>query len=53
MPVRIRYRCGNCGERFEVEVLTPDEVREARRRDQPTRDVQCPKCRRTDVEKGW
>ena len=48
-----RYRCKNCGNRFEVEVLSEDERREARQRNQMTSPVQCPKCQRTDILRGW
>lgn len=30
-----RFQCLNCGHRFEVEVLTPEEKREAKREDRP------------------
>lgn len=51
MPISTRYRCRNCGEKFAAEVLTEDEVREARRRHQGTSSIHCPKCNRTDLEK--
>jgi len=53
MPLRLRYRCNNCGEQFEATVLTADEVREAERRHETLGNVHCPKCNRTDVIKGW
>ena len=53
MTEQVRYRCKNCGHRFEAEVLTEQECREAKRRDQPVSPVQCPQCRRTDIERGW
>ena len=43
-----RFRCLNCGNRFEVEVVEKDEA-EARRL--LVKPVHCPKCNRTDVEK--
>ena len=49
----VRFRCNNCGHRFEVEVLDEYERREARRRDQPTSPVHCPKCNRTDIRRSW
>lgn len=48
-----RFKCLNCGHRFEVEVLTSDEKREAKREDQPVSRVACPGCRRTDIRPGW
>jgi len=48
-----RYRCRNCGERFETKVLTAEEVREMRRRGEPTSNVHCPACHRTDLADGW
>lgn len=53
MPVKIRYRCLNCGERFEAEVLTEEEKLEHRRLNRPTGQVQCPKCNRLDIRRGW
>lgn len=49
----VRFRCQNCGYRFETEVLGDDERREARRINRPTSAVQCPKCHRTDIRRGW
>ncbi len=53
MPELARFRCINCGHRFEVEVLDDDERREARRENRPTSAVHCPECYRTDVRRGW
>ncbi|RZP20265.1 MAG: zinc ribbon domain-containing protein [Erythrobacter sp.] len=49
----VRFRCLNCGHRFDTEVLTEEERREARREDRPTSPVHCPKCHRTDIRRGW
>lgn len=53
MTIRMRYRCLNCGERFETTVLTKEEVRDAQRRGERLFAIHCPKCNRTDIEKGW
>jgi hypothetical protein len=55
MPRKVRYRCLSCGERFEVEILTDEEKREARRQNRPTSHVHCPnpECNRTDLREGW
>ena len=53
MLFSVRYRCRNCGERFEATVLTAEEVREAERRRDSVEAVYCPRCHRTDIEKGW
>jgi DNA-directed RNA polymerase subunit RPC12/RpoP len=53
MPVLTRYRCLNCGERFEIEVFTPEEIREVQRQRRPVARVACPKCHRTDLDRGW
>ena len=53
MTEKVRFRCNNCGCRFEEEILDEEEKREARREDQPTYAVQCPECKRTDVRRGW
>lgn len=48
-----RFQCLNCGQRFETEVLTPEERREAKREDRPVSPVSCPRCYRTDIRPGW
>lgn len=53
MTVRKRYRCRSCGKRFEVDVLTADEMREAERQRRPTSPISCPECKRTDCRDGW
>jgi hypothetical protein len=53
MPTVRKFRCNNCGERFDVEVLTEDEAKDARERKRPTHPIQCPKCYRTDIRAGW
>jgi hypothetical protein len=45
--VRKRFRCLNCGHKFEEDVFEKGEA-EAKR--QPSRLVHCPRCNRTDVE---
>jgi rubredoxin len=49
----VRFRCLNCGHRFQSEVLDEYERREARRRDTPTSPVHCPVCNRVDIRHGW
>lgn len=51
--ISVRFRCLNCGHRFEEQVLDEDERREAKRKDEPVSRVQCPECRRTDISRGW
>lgn len=53
MTEKVRYRCRNCGEEFTVDILTEEEKREARRRDEPVSPVRCPnpKCGRQDYYK--
>ena len=53
MPEIIRFRCRNCGKRFEDEVLNEDERREARRINQPVYPIRCPECKHTDLKHGW
>ncbi|EJC85306.1 hypothetical protein Rleg4DRAFT_7707 [Rhizobium leguminosarum bv. trifolii WSM2297] len=53
MPEVKRFQCLNCGHRFEIDVLAPDEKKEAKRKDESVYPVACPKCRRTDVRDGW
>lgn len=49
----MRKRCVNCGKRFEVEILTRDEVERARDERRPTYPIACPDCNRTDIRDGW
>lgn len=53
MTRHVRFRCRNCGHRFEAEVLDEDEQREARRKGEPTSPIHCPACKRTDIRDGW
>lgn len=53
MPERRPFRCNNCGHRFETEVLSEAESREAAQANRPTSAVHCPECNRTDVRRGW
>lgn len=53
MTERVRFRCNNCGHRFESEVLDEDRRHEARRENRPTNAVHCPECNRTDIRRGW
>jgi hypothetical protein len=53
MPDTIRFRCNNCGHRFETEILTDEEMRRAAREQRPTYAVSCPDCRRTEIRRGW
>lgn len=48
--IKKRYRCRNCGQKFETEVFEPGE---AEREKRPTYPVQCPECHRADLEEGW
>lgn len=49
MPINVRYQCLNCGNEFQVGVLTDDERREAEKRNERVFAIQCPKCNRRDV----
>ena len=53
MTQKRRYRCRNCGNRFELEILTEEEKREAQRKLQPVYPIACPNCKRRDVCEGW
>lgn len=53
MPELARFRCLNCGKRFEAEVLTQEEQEEYRRRGLRSGNIQCPECRRNSVRRGW
>ena len=49
----VRFRCRNCGNRFESEILDENDKREVRRKNLRTSPVRCPSCNRTDVREGW
>jgi rubredoxin len=49
----VRFRCQNCGYRFETEVLDDHELRQAKRLSRPMSAVHCPQCHRTDIRRGW
>jgi len=53
MPDKVRFRCNNCGERFEAEVLDEYEKRRARDEGKPTSSVRCPKCINGEIRRGW
>jgi transposase-like protein len=53
MPEHVRFRCNNCGHRFEAKVLTERERKEARDERLPTNAVHCPACKRNDIRRGW
>lgn len=53
MSETVSFRCNNCGYRFETQVLTEREKREAADERRSTSAVHCPKCYRTDVRRGW
>jgi len=53
MSMTKRYRCNNCGCRFENEWYPPEEVTDAKRRGVRFGQLHCPECNRTDVREGW
>lgn len=53
MPILAQFRCLNCGQRFETQILERGEKQDYERENRPTSPVHCPKCNRTDVETGW
>ena len=53
MPEKKKFRCNNCGFRFEEEVFTPDEIKELRRSGKRGGTLHCPDCKRTDYRDGW
>ena len=46
------YHCHNCGNNFSIELLTDDEIRQARQRGEGLGQVLCPNCKRADYEKA-
>jgi DNA-directed RNA polymerase subunit RPC12/RpoP len=53
MTERIKYRCNNCGHRFEAETLTVEEKRRANEDNRDTYPIACPECLRANVRRGW
>lgn len=44
------FVCRNCGYEWQVTVLSPEEVEEARRKKQPVSSICCPKCGSSNLE---
>ncbi|RLQ88043.1 zinc ribbon domain-containing protein [Notoacmeibacter ruber] len=51
MPQTVRYHCLNCGHNFSCEILTHDELRDARSQLKSLSPVHCPQCNRTDLRR--
>jgi transposase-like protein len=51
MAKQARFRCKDCGERFEEVVLDDKDQREAIRERRPTRPIHCPRCRSHNLER--
>jgi transposase-like protein len=51
MVKKARFRCKDCGERFEEVVLGEEDQREAVRDRRPTRPVHCPRCRSYNLQR--
>lgn len=49
MTERVVYQCKQCGHRFETQVLTEREKREAKKENRPVFVVQCPRCEGRDI----
>jgi rubredoxin len=49
MTERVIYQCKRCGHRFETQVLTERERREAKKGNRPVFAVLCPRCECRDV----
>jgi NAD-dependent SIR2 family protein deacetylase len=49
----VKFRCLNCGERFSTEAMTREEQKEAEDRFESYSPIQCPKCKRTEIRRGW
>lgn len=52
-PKKEKYRCLNCGERFKVDLYSPEEKRDAQRQGVQFSPIRCPKCGRSDYREGW
>ncbi len=44
MTEKARYQCKDCGDRFEVQILTEREQRQAQQDQRPVAAIRCPKC---------
>ena len=49
MTERVVYQCKRCGHRFETQVLSERERREAERDRRPVFAVVCPRCESREV----
>lgn len=49
----VKFRCQNCGNRFEIEALSEKERDEARRKNEPMNQIHCPNCNRVNIRRGW
>lgn len=48
-----RFRCLNCGHRFECDVLTKEEISQRQNNNLRSYPIHCPECGRTDIRDGW
>jgi DNA-directed RNA polymerase subunit RPC12/RpoP len=51
MTETVTYRCKHCGNRFEAQVLTQREQREAKHDRRPVYAVHCPQCGSRDIQR--
>ena len=49
MTERVVYRCKQCGHRFETQVLSERENREAQKESRPVFAVLCPRCESQNI----
>ena len=53
MPTMKRFRCNNCGYRFENKWYPLEERPQAEREGVRFSRLHCPECNRTDIRDGW
>jgi DNA-directed RNA polymerase subunit RPC12/RpoP len=53
MPKKEKYRCLNCGERFKVDLYSPEETRDAQREGVRFSQIRCPACGQSSYREGW
>ena len=51
MPDLVTFRCLNCGEKFQVSVLTKEEEEKARLSGELVGQIVCPECKRSSYRK--
>lgn len=52
MTELVKFRCNDCGYRFEVPILTDKEKQEVTQDNRPVFNIQCLRCKGVRVQKA-